>query len=123
MNGGRRQGGFTMLEMLVASAVLGIGLLGLARLNASYFDATGLSRQRTEAVSMAENKLNELRQNPGLRPAFGVTAQDVEAGDLGDYTLRWTHDAGAGGLATVTVSWPRPGEGVQQISMSTLLGF
>lgn len=57
----RRQRGVTLLEALVALVVLSLGLLGIAKLNAYLVATAGQSKARMEAMALAEQKFEELR--------------------------------------------------------------
>ena len=73
----RRVRGVSLIEALVALAVMAVGLLGVVGMQASLRFNADVSRQRAEAVRMAQEKMEELR-------AFGVLSGAV-AGEH-DYT-------------------------------------
>ena len=54
---GKESPGFTLLEVLVAVAVVGIALVGLLRLHLLSLDATLATQDLTTAVLLAEGKL------------------------------------------------------------------
>lgn len=56
-----RQRGVTLLEALVALVVLSLGLLGIAKLNAYLVATAGESKARMEALALAEQKIEDLR--------------------------------------------------------------
>jgi general secretion pathway protein I len=55
-----RQTGFTLLEVLVAVAVMAIALVGILKANYESLSALEMSRERTTAVLLAANKLAEV---------------------------------------------------------------
>lgn len=57
---GKRQKGFSLLEMLLTAFILGIGLLGLAALQVVGIRGMAGSRQRDAAVYLASNALDRL---------------------------------------------------------------
>jgi type IV pilus assembly protein PilV len=59
----RRQGGFTLLEVLIAALVLAIGLLGLASLYAVGLKSADSANQRTKATLLAEDIFERMRAN------------------------------------------------------------
>jgi len=57
----RRQRAVALIEALVALAVMAIGLLGVVGMQATLRTNADLSRQRSEAVRMAQEKIESLR--------------------------------------------------------------
>jgi len=53
--------GFSLVEVLVALVILGVGLLGLARLQLGMLGGTAESVLHDSAVRLAEDKLESLR--------------------------------------------------------------
>ncbi len=58
-----RQSGFTLLEVLVAVVVLGVGMLGVAALQVNALKSNQSSLQRTQAVTMIYYMLDAMRAN------------------------------------------------------------
>lgn len=90
-----RQGGFTLLEVLVAVAIVGLGMIAVfAQLNQSLLSAAFL-RERTLAHWVALDRLTELRL-AGEFPPVGERSDDVEFGPYRwRYTLRIAETPGA----------------------------
>lgn len=61
---GATENGFSLIEVLVAVAVLAIGLLGLAALQTISFRFNHESYQRTQATIQAETIIDRIRTNP-----------------------------------------------------------
>lgn len=59
----RRQIGFTLIEVLVAVLVLGLGLLGVAALQANALKTNHSALQRSQAVMLAYFMLDAMRAN------------------------------------------------------------
>jgi type IV pilus modification protein PilV len=57
----RRDGGFTLIEVLVALFVLAVGLLGLASLQLNASNSNGLSGLGTRAVLIAQARMEMLK--------------------------------------------------------------
>lgn len=58
--------GFTLLEVLVALAVISLSLLGITRALIMEADSLGHLRDRTVASWVASNAITEVRLEPGL---------------------------------------------------------
>jgi general secretion pathway protein I len=81
-----RQGGFTLLEVLVAVAIVGLGMIAVfAQLNQSLLSASFL-RERTLAHWVAVDRLTELRL-AGEFPPVGERSDEI---DFGPYRWRYT---------------------------------
>ncbi len=76
--------GFSLIEVLVAIVVLGVGLLGLAALQAFSSQANQSANFRTQATALAYDMLDRMRVNRGavLRGSY-YTAFDKPAGGCG----------------------------------------
>lgn len=59
----RAQGGFSMIEVLIALVVLAFGLLGLALLQTTNLRFTKSADQRSQAVNLATEMLDMIRAN------------------------------------------------------------
>lgn len=60
------QGGFSLIEVLIALVILGVGLLGLALLQTMNLRYTQSANQRTMAVNLASELLDTMRANRSL---------------------------------------------------------
>lgn len=67
-----RQGGFTLIEILVALTILSIGILGIAGLAGTAVKNSGYSQAMTQANNLAQKKLEAL---------LGIDYQNLEASD------------------------------------------
>lgn len=78
----RNQGGFTLLEVLVALLVLSIGLLGLAALQTVGLKFNHQSYQRTQAVILAYDIIDRIRANPQAKDTYsGIGPSSTASGD------------------------------------------
>jgi type IV pilus modification protein PilV len=59
----KTQRGIFLIEVLIATVVVAVGLLSLASLQGGLMSSSGESKARTEAVMLAEAKLEEFRNN------------------------------------------------------------
>src|SRR5690349_7808336 len=72
-----RSAGFTLIEVLVALAVIALGLTAVIKALNDYTDATNYTRQKTLASWIATNKLTEISVAPAW-PALGDYDEDAE---------------------------------------------
>ncbi|MDC7707402.1 type IV pilus modification PilV family protein [Vogesella indigofera] len=119
------QTGFSLLEMLITIIVLASGLLAIGSMYGAILNANTLSKQRSEAVVLAEKKLEELR---GQSYASLVSATDTvtaasSSGSSANYQRSWSVAAASGGLTYkdvgVTVTWTDSKNQSQNIVLST----
>ena len=111
--------GFTLIEVLVALAVVALALLGLSRtaaLEVGDFDAL---RERTLAGWVASNVLEETRLAPAL-PATGHSDGETE---LASRRWRWTRDVTSTPVADVRRIEIHVFRGGSHDSAATLIGF
>ncbi len=107
--GERCDGGFTLVEALVALVVLSIGLLGIAALYVETLRASRTSLYRTEAVTLATDLADRMRANRAPADAYDcgdpcVAANGGNAIAIADLT-DWLAALGAqlpGGTGNVT---------------------
>lgn len=57
---GNRQGGFTVLETLIAVSILTVGLLAIAKMQVSAIWGNAMSGNTTAALTLAEEKMENL---------------------------------------------------------------
>ena len=139
----RGQQGFTLIEAMVAFAVLAFGLLAIASFQAKLVSGSGYSKARAEAVAIAQQKLDEIRSYvneselvANLEGSTTVTITDAFPVDIADGTYPAVADsidgtnaqfarqwnvALAGDIAdvAVTVSWVDPSQGAQSVVLNT----
>lgn len=76
------QGGFSLLEVLIALVILAVGLLGLGLLQTMNLRYTKSAEQRTIAVNLASELLDTIRSNRSQVDAYAIAA-----GEFGDVTV------------------------------------
>lgn len=105
--------GFSLVEVLVALVILGVGLLGLARLQLGMLGGTAESVLYDSAVRLAEDKLESLRFDLVAGMNLQSGSDEIKAYDVTMQRV-WTWSVNEHGLAetTVTMRWrePRTGE-------------
>ncbi len=110
---GRR--GFSVVELMVALVVLGLGILGLANLFPLGSSTQMRDRLRTSAADLAQQKMEQLRLlvwsdanlTAGTHPN---TAETLVLGDEGTFQRSWIVTTGTGTFAdmkrvVVRVTW------------------
>jgi len=114
--------GFTLIEMMVAILLIGVGLMGLAALSTTVTRANLQSASLTTASSLAQERIERFRADDY---ASIVTGNDARVVDGVTYTRSWTvtAEAPAAGLKTivVTVTWTDRGR-THRTTLSTIQG-
>jgi Tfp pilus assembly protein PilV len=108
--------GVSLVESLIAVAIIGFGLLGLTRLQLNLIRNAGDTAHRVEAIRMAQQKIEEMRGLAGTEPSEspsiwrGLVSGEDESNDVGN--VRYARSWAIGGspsdsqrIATVTVRW------------------
>jgi prepilin-type N-terminal cleavage/methylation domain-containing protein len=103
--------GFTIIETMVAIAILAVGTLGVASMLAMNFSSDKYASQTRRAESLGMQRLEELKvQNTRILPVVNGTAEDqtyVYSWNVSDY--RWAgpspRNSGLRQL-DLTVGWP-----------------
>jgi general secretion pathway protein I len=80
--------GFTLLEGLLALAILGIALAGILPAFVGYMDVTTRNEVRTGAVAAAQQQMETLRvADPSSMPSSGATGPDYVEIEDREYEL------------------------------------
>ena len=108
------QRGFTVLEALFAMLIFSVALIGSMGLLNWMTAAAGESARHTQASSLAQGKVEELR---GLWRSASANGTDNQ----GIFTRTWTSTAGDGGQhVVVNVSWAAAqGNGTKTVTLRT----
>lgn len=75
----RTQGGFSLIEVLIALVVLGVGLLGLGLLQTMNLRYTQSANQRTVATNMASELLDTIRTNRSVAATYAMDESNFSA--------------------------------------------
>lgn len=103
----RRQRGVGMIEVLITVLVLSVGLMGLAALQGVSLQSNSVSYNRTQAVNLAHEVLDDIRANhldPQASTLNTAYWDNRAAGTLPGGGISITYDT-ANRQATVTVTW------------------
>lgn len=115
----QREAGFTLIEVLVAVAIIAIGVLALAANTISVTQGNRVSANYTIAVNLAQEKMEEVRAQSSFTNG---TATDTSTGSTGvPFTrTRVIGDSSETNLKQidVTVSWTEYGVS-RSVALST----
>lgn len=125
----RRQRGISMLESLIAFAVLALGMIGLARLHTELRAGADAARERSEAVRLAQEHIEQLRAFAAPAGWAAITnAEPVDVTPPGATTHylreRVVQTHADAGLKTVrvTLRWTDRQGAAQVLGLQTLIG-
>ncbi|MBS99382.1 MAG: hypothetical protein CMI01_11985 [Oceanospirillaceae bacterium] len=92
---GRRNAGFTMVEVLIAFVIVTVGLLAIGVLQSTVINSSADSKVRNEALTVSEGVIEAYRNltyqnadfNNWLTSVQGASGVQTVTGDLFDYTV------------------------------------
>lgn len=99
------QSGMTMIELLIAMAVLAIGMGGMITVFAGAISGNGRAKTDTAATMLAQTVLERIAAQPATPPNANITIQDCNPAG----SVTWTVATAAGGAATIAQNPPPPG--------------
>ena len=113
----RQAQGFTLIEALVAAALLGLGMMGAISLAMHSLQAVGSSQQQSTALTLAQNTIDCLRSGPSLCTASATlssTGQMQESQTLSGTAYQINSELSSTDMAhlqglKVTVKWQPTG--------------
>lgn len=104
------QRGFSILELLLAIAFLGLGMLALGTVTGNVMDKNSDSKNKTVAINLAQEKLEDVKNQALAGALTDDTTTENNVNDLGvagsgiyNRTTVIT-GGGTGSLATITVT-------------------
>ena len=137
MNGQR---GFTLVEALVALIIMAFGMLALAGMQMSLSRNADVSKQRSEAMRLAQDKMEALRSYTQIATGTGIVSWNGLAGGsdsvsgytIGSstvgtnttYTRTWTlggSSSDAQRAVNVAISWADRASETQSFSLSSVI--
>ncbi len=113
--------GFTLLEVMIAIVILAIALLGLAGLQITSVRGNSTATQITEATTLAQDRLEQLKGTPFTTLASGNSLVTGQSGLK--YAVQWNVNRPAGSsraTVQVTVSWTK--ETPHSVTVSSVIG-
>ena len=115
--------GFTLVEILVALVVLAVGLFALGSFQTDTLRNTGLNKQRTAALTLAQERLDTLRDFAHAAEVEAMASgSDARTVDGTTFTRTWTVQPQADGSLAIglQVTWPGPDGTVSEDTTVTL---
>jgi general secretion pathway protein I len=102
-----RQAGFTLIEVMVALAIIALSLLAVSGVMGDMIDKSNAMREKTFASWIAQNKIAEMRL-ANILPDVSVTSGEVEYANSTWYWRAEISETGIENLfrVNVTVSYP-----------------
>ena len=107
----RQEAGFTLIEVMIAMIIMGVGLLTIALAQLSAMRMGTTSKQMTNAMNLAEQQIQVFYVSPPIAagtfqdPGNPIPA-DLSGDDLSSFNRSWQvqTDTPSAGLSTVTVT-------------------
>lgn len=96
----RKQGGFTLVECLIAIFILSVALMGMAAFMGSLMKANLQSKQIQTASTVMEAKMEELKNIPSNLLTNG---NDTVTEGSTTYTRTWTVASAGGNLKNINI--------------------
>ncbi|RQP24961.1 type IV pilus modification PilV family protein [Piscinibacter terrae] len=118
----RRQRGATLIQALLAFAVLSLGVLGTAKLQAQLRRLADIARQQSEAVRLAQEDMESTRA--AASPASGSRSIAPGADRAGNTSFTLVRNVATGGglrSTEVLVSWPDRGGTTQRVALQSII--
>ena len=84
---GCKQGGFSLIEVMIALLVVAVGLMGMAQLLGIALQQNHFARFNTTAVEVARGKIEELKAGFDTGLSLGVFSSDLTAGNHGPMVI------------------------------------
>lgn len=136
MNDFQRNSGFSLIEALIAFAVLTVGLLGAVLFHSTLLSESGTAKAQSLAIKVAEKKLEELRDFGNEDDFYSsmnalVASSPISTAASGvnaNYTVVTSFASSATNTSplytgTVTVNWTDPAGEAQSVSLSSNISW
>jgi len=136
----KKSAGFSLIEVMVSLVILSVGLIGTAKLQTAVLKSGTDSQARSEAVTIAQSKLEELKSYNTLTAyndiqssaaliseaaGNGITLEFTVAGTSASYNVDWSivENTTPNYLeVSVAVAWQDSMGSPQQVSIDSIIG-
>lgn len=78
---GRRERGLSLLEVMIATVIISVGLLGVALLQSTALRATQSTNERSQATMLVSDMLDRIRANRASAATYSLVRENVFTGD------------------------------------------
>ena len=116
----RTEAGFTLLEVLLAMAILGVGVLSIGVAQLSAIKLSSRSEHMSQAMYLAQEQMEVLPVVDAPDPA-GIIDIDPTDDDFTNYSRSWTVEPNVPNLGltriTITVTWNTASRGPTQVQL------
>ncbi len=128
MNIARDESGFSIIEMLIALAILAIGMMAIARMQIDTVRNTTIGNMTTEATMLAQAKMEEVKNVSDIATLGDEVEANIDAdGNPGGvYTRTTTINVPAAPLdndlrlVRVDVQWTHPHGGNRTVTINSI---
>jgi len=110
--------GFTLLEILVASLIFVVGMMGVLTMFSSTTESNMAARKIMEASTYASEKIEELQNTPFSHLSQAGNGNDTIGGMTRIYSTESTNIADLKTI-TVTVQWTTRAGGTKSVTLKT----
>jgi prepilin-type N-terminal cleavage/methylation domain-containing protein len=106
----KTEAGFTLIEVLIAMAIISFGLLSLASMQVVAVQVNSNGNRLTQGTTLVQDKIEELMALPFTDPklsdttAVGTCQTHTEPTPPPGYTLNWCVDNTTASSKTITVT-------------------
>lgn len=133
----QKNAGFSLMEILIALVVLGVGLLGIAALQAISLKSNHGAYQRTQATFLAYDMMDRMRANrtAALAESYDITmaatslsGSTLAATDVNDWLTNYVSvflpsgdasiDCTTAGVCTIVIQWDTSRQGGTAVDSS-----
>jgi len=84
-----KESGFTLLEVIIAMAILSIGLLAIGYMQITAIDSNATANRITEGTSLAQDKMEELITHRMTHPDLNASGNPHTDTSHPGYTITW----------------------------------
>jgi hypothetical protein len=88
----KKQTGIGLIEVLITTVVVAVGLVAVASLQTDLLSGSGESKIRSEARALAERKIEELRNNINIGGYNAIAEDELEESDIAGTNATFTRN-------------------------------